>query len=150
MAKQYERTPYQQKLLDPRWQKKRLTILNRDKWACKYCKDTDSTLHVHHLKYTGEPWEAPDSDLVSCCEDCHFIIEDLKDLEVLSIRKRVKKDILLFTVFWWNEQYKYSMSLYDKSDNKISHAVSISGHALSSYVKNLKSIQTKFKSKYPI
>jgi 5-methylcytosine-specific restriction endonuclease McrA len=64
---------YSEKLRDPRWQKKRLLILDRDEWCCQQCFDGDSTLHVHHRRYrTGaEPWEYEDADLVTLCETCH-------------------------------------------------------------------------------
>jgi 5-methylcytosine-specific restriction endonuclease McrA len=62
---------YKEKLLDPRWQKKRLEVFNRDDWRCQGCGRKDRTLHVHHLRYTGEPWEAPLLDLETVCEDCH-------------------------------------------------------------------------------
>lgn len=67
------RTTYSDQLKDPRWQKRRLEILSRDEWACQWCGDTSSTLHVHHLYYTrgAEPWDYPDTALLTVCEDCH-------------------------------------------------------------------------------
>ena len=56
---------------DPRWQKMRLEILERDGWACAACSDTKSTLHVHHIVYRGMPWEAPEGLLQTLCETCH-------------------------------------------------------------------------------
>ena len=66
-------TPYQQKLRDPRWQKKRLEILERDEWTCQCCHATDKTLAVHHRIYVrgAEPWEVPDTALETLCEECH-------------------------------------------------------------------------------
>jgi cytochrome c553 len=62
-----------QKLKDPRWQKKRLEILNRDEWACQKCYDDESTLIVHHRRYLPEkePWDYPDELLITLCESCH-------------------------------------------------------------------------------
>ena len=40
---------YSQKLKDPRWQKKRLQILERDEWNCQICHDNESTLVVPFL-----------------------------------------------------------------------------------------------------
>lgn len=71
---------YADKLKNPKWQKKRLKILERDDFTCVYCKDKETTLNVHHKKYTGEPWEAPDEDLETVCEDCHSSIEDIKSI----------------------------------------------------------------------
>jgi hypothetical protein len=64
---------YSEKLKDPRWQKKRLKILERDNWTCRGCNDTKNTLVVHHIKYfpDKEPWECPDKFLLTLCEECH-------------------------------------------------------------------------------
>lgn len=63
---------YLKKLKHPKWQKKRLEILNRDNWTCVECGATELTLHVHHLKYKGaDPWDTPSKYLETLCEDCH-------------------------------------------------------------------------------
>jgi hypothetical protein len=64
---------YARQLLDPRWQQKRLKILQRDSWKCLECGVADKTLHVHHLYYCKgrAPWEYPDWALETRCEDCH-------------------------------------------------------------------------------
>lgn len=64
---------YIEKLRDPRWQKKRLEILERDDWSCKICKSKEKTLHVHHIEYLyhWEPWEYDEMFLITLCEDCH-------------------------------------------------------------------------------
>ena len=64
---------YQKKLLDPRWQKARLHILERDQWQCQRCKASDKTLAVHHRVYFEdvEPWDTPEHALETLCEDCH-------------------------------------------------------------------------------
>lgn len=69
---------YSDKLKDPRWQKKRLQVFQRDKFTCTQCKDTETTLHVHHHEYYGNPWEAEISQLTTLCADCHDITEALK------------------------------------------------------------------------
>lgn len=65
---------YAEKLKHPLWQKKRLKILERDGFKCQLCSDEETELQVHHLKYTGEPWEAPDKDLQTLCKHCHSIV----------------------------------------------------------------------------
>lgn len=73
--------PYVVKLRDPRWQKQRLKILERDRWTCQVCESTTDTLAVHHLYYEGatDPWEYPDEALLTLCEECHSReTEDLK------------------------------------------------------------------------
>jgi hypothetical protein len=72
---------YAEKLRDPRWQKRRLEILQRDNWTCTSCGDSDTELHIHHLKYNGNPWDAKDEDLVTQCKHCHALIEYLKNVE---------------------------------------------------------------------
>lgn len=66
-------TVYSEKLKDPRWQRKRLQVFERDNWTCLSCNRTDRTLHIHHLKYSPglEPWEYDLSLLVTYCELCH-------------------------------------------------------------------------------
>lgn len=64
---------YTELLKDPRWQKKRLEILERDKWTCQMCFDDTSTLTVHHRTYLDKtnPWDYPDVLLVTLCISCH-------------------------------------------------------------------------------
>lgn len=84
--------PYSEKLKDPRWQKKRLEIFSRDKWQCRFCGDNQTTLNVHHFTYNGEPWEADNSSLITTCEDCHKIIEDIKRLGYSQNISKIFKD----------------------------------------------------------
>lgn len=69
---------YMDKLKNPKWQKKRLEILQRDEWRCRLCGDAETTLHIHHLEYSGQPWQAHNDKLITICEDCHYVIEDQK------------------------------------------------------------------------
>lgn len=59
---------------DPRWQKKRLKVFERDDWACQKCYNTESTLNVHHKYYKDktEPWDYPLEALITLCENCHI------------------------------------------------------------------------------
>lgn len=70
---EYRSIPYSEKLKDPRWQKKRLEVFERDDWTCQYCGEKETTLAVHHLIYRQgiEPWEYVKDDLLTVCEDCH-------------------------------------------------------------------------------
>lgn len=60
-----------QKRLDPRWQRKRLEILDRDGWRCVACSTTTSTLHVHHIRYGAQLWDGAPEDFQTLCEECH-------------------------------------------------------------------------------
>jgi len=64
---------YSEKLKDPRWQKKRLEVLERDNWKCQNCGDEQSMLAVHHLYYEKgkEPWDYPLEAFKTLCELCH-------------------------------------------------------------------------------
>lgn len=69
---------YAEKLKDPRWQKKRLEINNRDNWTCQKCKSSTEQLQVHHRHYIPgrEPWDYPNELLVCLCWKCHKEEED--------------------------------------------------------------------------
>lgn len=64
---------YGDKLRDPRWQRKRLKIYERDNFTCTVCGDDTTELQVHHLTYFPgiEPWDYPDKDLVTLCRKSH-------------------------------------------------------------------------------
>lgn len=67
------RLPYWQQMLDPRWQRRRLEIFNRDGFKCRECNSQTETLSVHHSYYEKGvmAWEYPDEALRSVCRDCH-------------------------------------------------------------------------------
>lgn len=69
---------YAEKLRDPRWQKKRLEIMQRDNFACRRCFARDVELHVHHVYYAPrrDPWSYDKRFLLTLCKDCHAYMED--------------------------------------------------------------------------
>lgn len=75
-----KKSSYYEQLKDPRWQRKRLEILEAAGFCCQMCGDSKSTLHVHHLIYVKgkSPWEYEDGALVSLCEGCHETWHHLK------------------------------------------------------------------------
>lgn len=64
---------YSEKLKDPRWQKKRLEILQRFNFTCGFCDSKEKTLHIHHGYYKRGfmPWEYPDEAYHCLCFECH-------------------------------------------------------------------------------
>ncbi len=68
---------YWEKLRDPRWQKKRLQVMERDGFECQECGDKTSTLNVHHKFYRSkaDPWDYESEWLVTLCESCHRTVE---------------------------------------------------------------------------
>lgn len=105
---------YSEKLRDPRWQRRRLEILNRDDFTCQNCSDKTSTLHVHHCFYRSElePWDYPLSSLVTLCECCH----EEETADWLEARKRLNLELsengflvsdfdnLAITIWRWNKR----------------------------------------------
>jgi hypothetical protein len=45
--------------------------MERDKWQCVACGESKLELSVHHIIYSGDPWEALDDHLQTLCEKCH-------------------------------------------------------------------------------
>lgn len=73
--------PYWEKLKDPRWQRKRLEVLESNDFECEVCGDGESTLHVHHKQYFKgrEPWEYDRRQLAVLCESCHSENHEAED-----------------------------------------------------------------------
>lgn len=71
---------YSELLKDPRWQKKRLEIFNRDEFKCVCCGSGKKTLHVHHQLYISgkKPWEYINGLLITLCDECHLSEEAWK------------------------------------------------------------------------
>lgn len=65
---------YQQQLKDPRWQRLRLSVFERDNWECTKCQDTKSELQVHHKQYIAgfKAWNYSTDMLVTLCVNCHY------------------------------------------------------------------------------
>lgn len=68
---------YMEKLRDPRWQKKKNGVLERDDYTCTWCGaglNDGRNLQVHHGFYSRDydnPWEYPNESLFTLCESCH-------------------------------------------------------------------------------
>ena len=77
--------------LDPRWQKKRLEVLDRDEWCCQGCYDNESTLHVHHRYYIKKTaiWDYPLEAFLTLCEECH---------EYETTTRKASEESLLFAL----------------------------------------------------
>ena len=106
---------YSELLKDPRWQKKRLKILERDKFQCRSCMADDKTLHVHHIEYKDgkKPWEYPDADLITLCEKCHETVHSMEDNHINPLYA------LLVTKCIWKQVAKINNgTLEDLCNNK--------------------------------
>lgn len=85
------RSTYSEKLKDPRWQKRRLKVFERDNFTCQRCLDKTKTLHLHHAYYDRgkDPWDADNAALVTLCEACHEMEKSDVHLKVREADARV-------------------------------------------------------------
>jgi 5-methylcytosine-specific restriction endonuclease McrA len=89
---------YSEKLKDPRWQKKRLEVLERAGWACEDCGTDTKQLEVHHPLYLKgrEPWEYNKS-LMCLCSDCHEgrgkAEKDIKIMTAAMVRQMTPDEV---------------------------------------------------------
>lgn len=128
--KKQEKSEYSKLLQDPRWQKKRLEILQRDNWTCRNCGsglNEGVTLHVHHIRYIKgkKPWEYENDNLITYCENCHQKIHSEKKQNKKN-ECRNKIVFYRFLLNWQgkltqNESIVYSFllqkSIYSKEEN---------------------------------
>ena len=83
---------YSEKLRSPRWQKKRLEILERDNWSCVCCGEKEKNLQVHHAVYSRiDPWDYPNHILQTLCAPCHEIRQELTDKASDALRIALMK-----------------------------------------------------------
>lgn len=81
---------YAEKLKHPKWQKRRLKIMEASGFTCSGCGSDEKTLHVHHKAYRkgAEPWDYEDDELECLCEDCHKGIHAIRD-EISTLMGRL-------------------------------------------------------------
>lgn len=125
---------YKELLKDPRWQKRRLEIFQRDEFSCQLCGDNKSTLHVHHKTYRQvNVWEYDDDELITYCELCHLIVEFFKkekgSPEVLIIEKETsvinKQFINIFVLTKNNRNHNIAIFYFDKELLSLNFIVSM-------------------------
>lgn len=81
-----EKKSYAELLKDPRWQKKRLEIMQRDNFTCQLCGSKEKHLNVHHLYYNGykEPWEYENDAMITVCDECHKLEHEKLNREIIG------------------------------------------------------------------
>ena len=133
-------TTYADKLLDPRWQKKRILILQRDNFTCQMCGDTKNTLHVHHKFYIqgAEPWHYDDYSLITLCKDCHIACEYIL----------VRKKLLLYRL---HDQYPNMFKTCPACNNRDINSFNLNEYTctlcgFSEYYCNLKNYEINAKN----
>jgi hypothetical protein len=118
---------YKDQIKSPKWQKKRLEILNLRGFKCEKCNCDEKQLHVHHRFYlkNRKAWEYDNDVFQVLCYVCHenehnntktknfelydYIFEELK-FEIKSdkmVRALEYKNVLQQFIEIENEQYNY-------------------------------------------
>ncbi len=116
---------YSQKLKDPKWQKRRLEIMKRDKFKCRLCNDNETELQVHHKEYINgnNPWEYENALLITLCEHCHEEVTHLqKDgIEFNEIKAIHKSNNWSngYRIMFISYKESCSMRIYDTNDRFI-------------------------------
>ena len=106
---------YAEKLKDPRWQKKRLEIFNRDNWKCTKCGNDKITLAVHHESYSGNPWEVSNDKLTTICEPCHK-----KEHNIQTKDFRLNQPLIVKEIYDISKKFIYFSKVSDSARmNKI-------------------------------
>jgi hypothetical protein len=142
---------YGEKLLDPRWQKKRLEILKRDNWKCCLCEDEKSTLHIHHKKYTGEPWDAVPENLQTLCIHCHEVVESVIKwtdnngnlIRILKFDNGSNGLFLVAIIADKEDSTKHGVAMYHYRNDTLTFAASIR----SSFIGKISDVLQTIKSK---
>lgn len=121
---------YADKLKDPRWQKLRLEILERDEFTCQLCKDTQTELHVHHFTYpkSHNPWDSSKYSLTTYCKHCHAVVEYNKNNESYPydiFKIPLENNKIQMFVFSTESDY-VELYKYHEKDNTVSYLSSIS------------------------
>ncbi len=101
---------------DPRWQRLRLRVFERDGWKCRMCNQDGKTLHAHHPVYRAfseGPWDYEVDELVTVCEDCHKEEHETKSLgKSAMLLEFVKQGV------WSEEDFLHYSVLVERIDWK--------------------------------
>lgn len=122
---------YSEKLRDPRWQRKRLEILQRDNFTCRDCHAKDKTLHVHHCLYEkGDPWETDDRFLLTLCEECHKSRQLLEDGARLALGTLMSGMVRDGSHSGFDDLLGFAASLARATENDNRYLHVVDGHEL--------------------
>lgn len=115
---------YSEKLKDPRWQQKRLEVMQSAGFKCQMCGDAESTLHIHHVNYRkgAKPWEYELHELKCFCEHCHEQVEIN-----ISLARTICCEVEhgnMFT-FMWRIRMAYARALAIGADDMILETLSL-------------------------
>jgi hypothetical protein len=119
---------YSDKLKDPRWQKKRLEILERDNYSCNDCGtglNGGKTLHVHHKEYIfgKDPWDYSEENFITLCEGCHAARHNI----VPDLMEKPEEDFSIIAAYsvLYSALKSHIRTLFNDTDDSNRHAFSI-------------------------
>lgn len=112
---------YKEQIAHPKWQKKRLEILQRDNFTCQICLDTETQLHIHHQYYDKTfqtmAWEYPNHAYKTLCADCHKAItvhlEEYGNDKEFSVLKLKSAEGVAMPIVYTNGSLKFNCELYN-------------------------------------
>ena len=120
---------YSEQIKHPKWQKKRLEILERDEFRCTNCDSKDDTLHVHHYLYKKDRkiWEYNNKYLTTLCDECHSNWHTINDKI---------KEILCVDTTTLNEFY----DIFNLIRNENLYQLSQINKLIKVYIKNIRTL----------
>jgi hypothetical protein len=150
------KTDFMDQYKDPRWQKKRLEILQRDDFTCVMCGDKEHMLHIHHEEYIqgNKPWEYENDKLTTLCEECHYLVSKCENgIDPLHkmIYKHVNSDNSIVYIVAW----PWDIDIYLKTKTGIiEHVAYLTEEHLQRAINYLKSwqkdLQTQTNTRSPL
>jgi hypothetical protein len=121
LSKIMSKQTYFEKLKDPRWQRKRLEIMERDDFTCVSCGNKEKTLNVHHKTYRkgAEPWDYEDGNFMTLCEPCHEQSHEFID----EIKQNIRSNYHAFWIMKMSELPDNQMSRIDSLFSLFIHGI---------------------------
>ena len=118
---------YALKLKSYKWKQRRIEILKRDMCVCADCYEASEHNHVHHLYYEKgkDPWEYPDSALITLCDLCHEKEHGIiyPDQQIVKVPHFLKKEGLRARDFYTLYPCLFSGITFDCSDKIVKQAL---------------------------
>ena len=77
---------------DPRWQKLRLRVFERDNYTCQFCGNTSIQQHAHHKWYRDGllAYQYELKELITLCSICHQKTHDIQEKELKKASQFLK------------------------------------------------------------
>ena len=121
---------YSEQLQHPKWQKKRLEILQRDNFSCCLCSDKETQLQIHHKRYVNgkDVWDYDSNDLQTLCKRCHTIAESLKgtgEAPLVCKNMGINADGIIMLCIAADRENMLSVNIYSVGNNQVKHIITI-------------------------